>query len=150
MWADGTFPSIINKAVYCIELDEYFESALAAQRKYNIDNSAIQKVCKGKLKYTGIKNGQPLHWLYSTDVTEEKIKELKNKKEILKGVKIPIYCVELNQTFSSTTEAAKELKIDASGIRKAINGKQQTSGGFHWKSLENNLNIGNFSVLENK
>jgi len=36
MWADGTFKQLINTAVYCVELDEYFESALDAERKYHI------------------------------------------------------------------------------------------------------------------
>lgn len=57
MWANGTFKQLINTEVYCIELDEYFESALAAERKYHIDNSAIQKACKNKLKYAGVKQG---------------------------------------------------------------------------------------------
>jgi len=53
MWNDGTFKKIINKPVYCVELDLTFESALSAERATGIDNSTIQKVCKNKLKYAG-------------------------------------------------------------------------------------------------
>ncbi|MCC8068700.1 MAG: GIY-YIG nuclease family protein [Ruminococcus sp.] len=145
MWADGTFKNIINTAVYCIELDEYFESALEAERKYQIDNSSIQKVCKKQANYAGIKNGQPLHWLYANEITEEKIQQLKNKQEILKGVSIPVYCIELKKSFSSATEAGKILNLDASSIRKTVKGKQKTCGGYHWKSFPEQVNIGVFN-----
>lgn len=144
MWQDGTFKEIINTPVYCVELEQSFESALDAERQLHIDNSAIQKVCKGKLKYAGIKAGQPLHWIYLKDFSQEKINILKNKPEILKGVSIPIYCVELQKEFNSATEAAKELGLDASSIRKVIKGIHKTCGGFHWKSLQYKVNIGTF------
>lgn len=131
-WKDGTFKKIINTEVYCVELDLYFESALEAERQLQIDNSSIQKVCKKELNYAGIKDGKPLHWLYKKDVNLTTITELKNKKEILKGISIPVYCVELNQVFKNATEAEKILKINASSIRKVINGKQKTAGKMHW------------------
>ena len=46
MWENGTFKKVINKEVYCIELDLTFESVLEAARLTGVDNSAIQKVCK--------------------------------------------------------------------------------------------------------
>lgn len=136
MWEDGTFPRIINTPVYCVELNLYFESALAAERYLKLDNSCIQKVCKGINKYAGIYKGQPLHWIYIKDITEQKIKNLKNRKEILKGIGIPILCVELSKTFESAAIAGKELKIDPSCIRKCIKGTSKTAGGYHWKSQE--------------
>lgn len=145
MWANGTFKQLINTEVYCIELDEYFESALAAERKYHIDNSAIQKACKNKLKYAGVKQGQALHWIYKKDVTEEKIKQLKNKTEILKGIEIPVYCLELDTEYPSATKAGEILHLDPSSIRKTTKGKQKTCGGYHWKSLQKKINIGQFN-----
>lgn len=145
MWEDGTFKELINTPVYCIELEQSFESALEAERQTKIDNSAIQKVCKGKLNYTGIKNGQPLHWIYLKDYNEDKIKALKNKSEILKGVSIPVQCVELNRIFNSATEASKELNISAPSIRRVVRGKQKTAGGFHWIDKKELLNIGEFA-----
>ena len=139
-WQSGIYDNIKEK-VYCVELEKDFESALEAERQTKIDNSTIQKVCKNKLKYAGFSpEGQPLHWIYQKDKTEEKIKELYNKKEILKGVKIPVYCPELNQIFSSTAEVYEIYKIDPSSIRKVIKGKMNSAGKhpktgipLHWK-----------------
>lgn len=127
-WEKGIYNNI-KTAVYCIELDLEFESALEAERKLNIDNSAIQKACKGKIKYSGFsKEGRPLHWIYIKDKTDEKIQELKNRKEIIKGIKIPVYCPELDKVFSGTDEVYQELGIDPSSIRKVIRGKNKTAG----------------------
>ena len=144
MWDNGTFKEIINTPVYCIELKQSFESALEAERQLKIDNSSIQKACKKQLKYSGIKAGQPLHWIYLKDYNEDLIQELYNKKENLKGVSIPVYCLELNKIFQSATEAGKELKIDPSSIRKTVRGKQKTAGGYHWEERKDLLNIGVF------
>lgn len=129
MWENGVFKEIINTPVYCIELEKTFESALDAQRRTDIDNSTIQKTCKGKNAYAGFSpDGQPLHWIYEEDKTEEKILQLKNKNEILKGIKIPIYCLELDEIFYSTSEIKEKYGFDPSGIRRAVRGKQATCG----------------------
>ena len=44
-----------------------------------------------------------------------------------------VYCVELDKTFSSIGEAAKETKVNALGISPCCKGKQQTCGGYHWR-----------------
>lgn len=129
MWENGTFKEIINTPVYCVELEKTFESALEAQRQTGIDNSAIQKVCKGKNTYAGLSpQGQPLHWIYEEDKTEETIIKLKNRNEVLKGIKIPIYCLELNEFFDSTTDIKEKYGFDPSSIRRVIRGKQTTCG----------------------
>ena len=129
MWQDGTFKRIINTPVYCVELQLGFESALDAERATGIDNSAIQKVCKHELRYSGfLPTGQPLHWIYLKDKTDELINELFYRKEILKGIAIPIECPELNKIFNSTTEVEKEYQISTNNIRACINGKQKTAG----------------------
>lgn len=141
MWNDGTFKKIINKPVYCVELDLTFESALSAERATGIDNSTIQKVCKNKLKYAGfMPNGQPIHWLYLDQVNQEKINNLKNRTEILKGIKIPLYCIELNEFFNSTSEVEKKYGFSSSNIRACIRGKNKSAGKhpitkepLHWK-----------------
>ena len=46
-----------------------------------------------------------------------------------------VYCVELDRTFDSMTEAAKELGLDRSHIGACCNGKQHTCGGYHWRLL---------------
>lgn len=86
-----------------------------------------------------------MHWIYKKDVTEEKIKQLKNKTEILKGIEIPVYCLELDTEYPSATKAGEILHLDPSSIRKTTKGKQKTCGGYHWKSLQKKINIGQFN-----
>ena len=129
MWENGVFKKAICNAVYCIELNYEFESALEAQRITGVDNSSINKVCKGSLKYAGFSpKGQPLHWVFANDLTDEKISELKNKKEILKGIQIPVECLTTQKIFSSSAEASEYYHVDTSAIRKCIRGQAISAG----------------------
>ncbi len=47
-----------------------------------------------------------------------------------------VYCIELDKTFNSITEAGDELNIDYSGISKVCKGKSKTCGKYHWKYVE--------------
>ena len=51
-----------SKKVYCIELDEIFNSTREASRKLNIDNGCISKACHGKAKTAG-----KYHWRYYSE-----------------------------------------------------------------------------------
>ena len=46
-----------------------------------------------------------------------------------------IYCVELNKTFKSITEAGRELKISPPSICCVLKhrGYSKTAGGYHWR-----------------
>lgn len=160
-WKKGVYNNIKNK-IYCIELNCSFESALEAERETNIDNSSINKVCKKELNYAGLSPyGDPLHWIFEEDKNDELIKSLYFKKEILKGIKIPIYCPELNQFFDSAADAERQLKIDASSIRKVIRGEKITAGKhpdtkkpLHWISkkefIKNKMPIEVWEKLKNE
>ena len=129
MWENGIFKEVINTPVYCVELNKDFESALEAQRLTGIDNSSIQKACKKQLNYSGFSPlGQPLHWLYVEDKNNEEILKLRNKKEILKGIKIPVYCIELDKLFSSSKEAGQYCNLSPNNIRACIRGKAKSAG----------------------
>lgn len=150
-WEQGVYDNVCV-SVYCIELNTSYPSALEAERQLNIDNSAIQKACRGINHYAGIKQGQPLHWCFTKDISEELIQKLKNKKEILKGVSIPLYCPELDETFKSAQEVYEKYKIDPSSIRKAARGLKNSAGKhpisnkpLHWVILKEQINIGNFN-----
>lgn len=58
------------KAVYCIELDEYFDSASDAGRKYNININSISQCCLGNRKSAGRhpQTGEKLHWIYINEI----------------------------------------------------------------------------------
>lgn len=58
---------------------------------------------------------------------ENNTKKAKNKQ---------VLCVELNKTFNSLSDAARELSIDKSNLSKACSGKQKTCGGYHWRYVE--------------
>lgn len=100
-----------------------------------------------------------LRQYYKTHVSARKgrpcprnsIKRTKAQKEHLsklrKGEKNPMYgvrgfahptakavfCVELNKSFGSAMQAAKELGLHFQNISKAAQGKRDTCGGYHWK-----------------
>lgn len=45
-------------------------------------------------------------------------------------------CIELNQIFESTRQAAQELNLHHQNIAAACRGVYQTSGGYHWKYID--------------
>ena len=51
----------------------------------------------------------------------------------------PVYCEELNRTFKSGKEAAKELGISNENICNCCKGKLKTTGGFHWRYAETSV-----------
>ena len=44
-----------------------------------------------------------------------------------------VKCIELNKVYKCSQDAAKELNIDGSSIRKACRGKQKIAGGYLWE-----------------
>ena len=108
------------KPIYCVELDRVFESASVAAEELNLCASGITHCCNGRIKsYLG------KHWKY----IEKEIK----MKPLKKGPKKPIYCVELDRVFESAVAAAEELKLSTPGISQCCNGKQKTTGGYHFR-----------------
>lgn len=61
----------IVRAIYCIELNEIFESIKDAERKLGIDNAQISACCKGKPGYNSAGKHpitrEKLHWKYLED-----------------------------------------------------------------------------------
>ena len=47
-----------------------------------------------------------------------------------------VYCVELDRTFKSQTEAVKELGISQGNISNCLTGKIKTAGGYHWIKIK--------------
>ncbi len=86
-------------------------------------------------------NGQPIHWIYLKDKTLDKILELKNRPEIIKGTSIPMLCLETNEIFGSSTEADKYYNLPSGASRGCATGKQKSAGihpvtkvPLHWKA----------------
>ncbi len=52
-----------------------------------------------------------------------------------------IYCEETGKVYKSSIEASKDTGIEASNIRRAVQGERATAGGVHWhKGKPNNFN----------
>ena len=60
-------------------------------------------------------------------------------KRAAKKQSIPVYCIELDRTFKSLAEAARELGLHNSNIVNCCKGKLKTTGGYHWKYAETSV-----------
>lgn len=47
-----------------------------------------------------------------------------------------VYCVELDKEFDGVRVAAQELGLKHNHISYCCNGKQKTTGGYHWRYVE--------------
>lgn len=57
-------PAINRKRLECITTGEIFDTVTEGAKKYGTHRSDIAKVCRGKRKFAGKLNGQPLFWRY--------------------------------------------------------------------------------------
>lgn len=48
----------------------------------------------------------------------------------------PVFCIELNTTYESVSQAAKELGVFQSAISACLTGKRKSTGGYHFKYAE--------------
>ena len=54
-----------HRKIRCVEIDEYFNSIIDANKKYNVNAGCIISCCKGKRNYAGkLPDGTKLHWQY--------------------------------------------------------------------------------------
>ena len=51
----------------------------------------------------------------------------------------PVYCIELDRTFKSQVEAARELGINQGNISSCLTGKLKTVGGYHFRYAETSV-----------
>ena len=99
-------------------------------------------------KVSGSKNGMYGVHRYGKDSPNygkkwtEKQKANLSKKLKGKGG-VPVYCVELNEKFSSMIEAEEKYSIKAHNIGQCINGRQKTAGKhpitgerLHWRRID--------------
>ena len=57
-------------------------------------------------------------------------------QHISDGHKKKVLCLETGIIYESRNAAAKSVGVSGSGIGRAINGEQKTSGGYHWRYYE--------------
>lgn len=60
--------------------------------------------------------------------------EAKDKiRESRRGVMKPVYCVETDTTYESTSEAARQLGLERTNLKATLQGKHKHCGGYHFK-----------------
>lgn len=64
-----------------------------------------------------------------TDEQKKNLKESHFKKKVI--------CIETNEIFNSIKEASEKYNIKATHITRVCKGKRKTTGGFHWKYIDN-------------
>ena len=47
-----------------------------------------------------------------------------------------VKCIELNKTFKSLVDAAKEFGLTSSSLSMHLNGRSKTFGGYHWEYVQ--------------
>ena len=63
------------RAIYCIELDEYFWGAKEAYLKYGFSRTNITECCEGNRKSCGRHpiTGEKLHWKYADEINNSSV-----------------------------------------------------------------------------
>lgn len=113
---------LTKRKIVCIETNIVYPSAKEIERIFGYANTNIIACCKGKL-YTAY----GLHWKYVED---------KNYIIPIDKRKKPVKCIELNTVYESASEAARQLGLFRSSISRCCEGKLQSTGGYHWKFME--------------
>jgi hypothetical protein len=52
------------------------------------------------------------------------------------SLKKPVMCVETGEVFESIKDVERKTTIDKNAICACCNGKQKTSGGYHWQFVD--------------
>lgn len=125
-----------NKTIYQYSLDgdfiASFSSFSQAKKETKLPLPSIVPKYKFSCGY---------FWVYETDnITIEEV-ILKYKKSTHLTKKIQQYDLQCNllKEFNSAAEASRELKIDVSSIKSALNGKQYSAGGYLWHKADNSI-----------
>ena len=116
-----------RRKIVCLDTGEQFNSITEASEKYNVEHSLIDACC---LKIT--KSTKGFHWAYLEDyekMSEEEIKNICNFSIYRK-----VICLETKEKFDSIAEGCR--KYNADRIWECCNNQKETSGGYHWKYLE--------------
>lgn len=110
--------------VYCLELDQVFESVTMAELTLNINRGGISAHLSGKQKSAGKHpiTGTPLRWFRVDDfgnvIGNVNVIYSDNRSK-------PVYCVELDRFFDGTRAVERELGITHNCVSACCSGKQK-------------------------
>lgn len=108
-----------------METGKIFKSVKLAAIEIGVVPSFLSKVLHGKKKTAG-----GYHWKFAdAEFPPEYLYKNTHKKSVM--------CVETQKIFPSIKEAAESLGMKfPSGISAVLNGRQKSSGGYHWKIIK--------------
>lgn len=102
----------VRRPIYCVELNKIFDSAVAAGKELNLNNSHISEACKKLNKRVG---GYHFRFVNYT--------------------KNSVYCFETNDYYTSTGTAAVDLGLSSARIKRVCDGLAQTTGKMHFRYI---------------
>lgn len=74
------------------------------------------------------------YWEQHPLEAQQHMAEMREKAKIKNSKKV--LCIETNISYDSAREAGRQTGISYSGIAKACRGELKTSGGYHWKYIQ--------------
>lgn len=118
------------------------------EKGYNIslggDNHIISEEQREKISKR-MKENNPMKNPKISQKVSEKLKGRSFSEETIKnmsnGHKKMVQCIETGEIFESRNAAAEAVGVSPSGIGRAINGEQKTSGGYHWRYINGNKEL---------
>lgn len=131
----------LGKKVVCIETGEVFATAKAAGERYNVNSHGILGCCNN-LPY--MNTAARLHWCFEEEYNPNNIQELKPYNG---GQNKPIYCFELDKSFDTIAQAARELHINHTDISECCSKKRITTHDLHF-CYEEEKNNPSFKINE--
>lgn len=125
-----TATDLFAKSVTCIENQEVFVSMIDAAQKLGIKPQNISAALHGRQKTAG-----GYTWKYADELSN-----LADDVHLSSVNRKLILCIETGEIFHSITKAADANGTTFKGISNVLHGRAITSGGFHWKYLDDSLN----------
>lgn len=124
------FTKALRKSLFAVNLKTlevlWFPSQHEAARQLGVDVRSINSVLKGRYKQTGG------YWFTEdeNEITEEKIREIKDNAHFFGGVFAVNLKTEKISFFVSQCEAARQLGVDQRNILNVLKGQHKTAGGY--------------------
>ena len=119
--------------VYCAE-DDINYTSLSEMQKLGVGTRAlVVAMNKGKTYFNG------KHYAFVIDIKAmQSIQQYKNKAPqiIIESRRKPLYCLELDKSFTCGIEAEAQLNIARANIIKAVKNWNICIGGYHWCYLK--------------
>ena len=117
--------ALLSKTVLCVEMGVQYPSVHEASQQTGVHPTYIYKCINGKQKTAG-----RFHWL---KVDDPRAIALQTNHP---ATSTSVLCEETGVVFPSLHEAERQTGVDLGYIRKCLNGKQKTAGGYHWRKVK--------------